>query len=179
MKERIRESSMDEKLQGELELLYLEEQLAKTREQLLIYACDLSRTFAADRRKKRELEEEHKRLTALYEVSRTLNSVLDLDGVLNLAMDAVMEVTGAERGFAMLLDESGEWIPTLARQIDRDEIESPSLRAIHGVIEKVIATHTPVVTINAHADLFNHLVEAALSPSESTSLIKTIVEQYQ
>jgi transcriptional regulator with XRE-family HTH domain len=33
--------------------------------------------------------------------------------------------------------------------------------------------------ITAHADLFNHLVEAALSPSESTSLIKTIVEQYQ
>ena len=97
MKERIRESPMGEKPQEELELSSLEEQLAKTREQLLVYATDLARTFAADQRKKRELEEEHKRLTALYEVSRTLNSVLDLEGVLSLAMDVVLEVTGAER----------------------------------------------------------------------------------
>ena len=153
MKERIRELPMGEKPQEELELSSLEEQLAKTRKQLLIYATDLARTFAADRRKKRELEEEHKRLTALYEVSRTLNSVLDLEGVLSLAMDAVLEVTGAERGFAMLLDpKSGEWVPSLTRQIDREEIESPSFRAIRGAIEKVIATYILVVTINAQAD---------------------------
>ena len=148
MKETIRESLMDRKPQEGSELLSLEEQLAKTREQLLIYASDLAKTFAADRRKAKELEEEHKRLTALYEVSRTLNSVLDLEGVLNLAMDAVMEVTGAERGFAMLLDpESGEWSLTLARQIDHQEIESTSFTS-REVIEEVIATHTPLVATN-------------------------------
>jgi len=144
---------MDVKPQEELELLYLEEQLANSREQLLIYAADLAKSFAAGRRKTKELGEKHKRLTALYEVSRTLNSVLDLEGVLNLAMDAVMEVTGAKRGFAMLLDpKSDEWVLTLARQIDRQEIESPSFRTSREAIEKVRATHTPVGTTNAQAD---------------------------
>ena len=125
MEKQIKESLMDGTPQEELELLLLEEQLAKSREQLLIYAADLAKSFAADRRKTKELEEKHKRLTALYEVSRTLNSVLDLEGVLNLAMDAVMEVTGAERGFAMLLDpRSSEWVLTLPRQIDQEEIDS-------------------------------------------------------
>ena len=144
---------MDREPQEDSELSSLEEQLAKTREQLMIYATDLAKSFASDRRKTKELEEKHKRLTALYEVSRTLTSVLDLEGVLSLAMDAVMEVTGAERGFAMLLDpERSEWVPTLARQIDWEEIESPSSPTIRGAIEKVIETHTPVVTTNAQDD---------------------------
>jgi PAS domain S-box-containing protein len=151
-KQRSRELLVDGELQEELEL-YLEEQLVKSREQLLIYAADLAKAFAADRKKTKELEEKHKRLTALYEVSRTLNSMLDLERVLNLAMDAVMGVTGAERGFAMLLDpKSDEWALTLSRRIDRREIESPSFRTSRETIEKVIATHTPVVTTNAQAN---------------------------
>jgi len=145
---------MEGQPQEELELSdLLEEKLAKSREQLLIYAADLAKSFAADRRKTKELEAKHKRLTALYEVSRTLNSVLDLEGVLSLAMDAVMGVTGAERGFAMLLDtKSGEWVLTLARQVGCQEIESPSFRTSHEAIEEVIATRIPVVTTNTQAD---------------------------
>jgi adenylate cyclase len=146
MKERIEESPPGGEPQEELEPSYLEEQLAKSRGQLLIYAADLAKSFAAGQRKTKELEEKHRRLTALYEVSRALNSVLDLERVLNLAMDAVMGVTGAERGFAMLLDsKSDEWVLTLARQIDHQEIESPSFHTNREAIEKVIATHTPVV----------------------------------
>jgi GAF domain-containing protein len=152
-KEHSRESPTDGKPQEESALLYLEEQLVKSREQLLLYAADLAKSFAADRQKTKELEEKHKRLTALYEVSRTLNSMLDLERVLNLAMDAVMGVTGAERGFAMLLDpKSGGWALTLSRRIDRQEIESPSFRTGRETIEKVIETHTPVVTTNAQTD---------------------------
>lgn len=126
----------------------LEEQLARTREQLLIYASDLAKTFAAGRRKTKELEEKHKRLTVLYEISRTLTSVLDLEGVLSLAMDAVMGVTGAERGFAVLFDpKSSEWVPTLVRRIDREEIEGS--HAIQEALDQVIETHTPVVTTDA------------------------------
>ena len=126
----------------------LEEQLARTREQLLIYASDLARSFAAGRRKTRELEEKHKRLTVLYEISRTLTSVLDLEGVLSLAMDTVIGVTGAERGFAVLFEpRNGEWVPALVRRIDREEIEGS--RAIQEALEQVIETHTSVVTTNA------------------------------
>jgi class 3 adenylate cyclase len=144
---------MDGKPQEESELSSLEEQLAKSREQLLIYAADLAKSFAAGRKKTKELEEKYKRLIALYEVSSTLTSMLDLEEVLNLAMDGVMEMMGTERGFAMLLDpKSDEWVLTLGRQIDRKEIDSPPFRASREVIEEVIATQTPIVVTNVQAD---------------------------
>src|SRR3972149_3766147 len=43
-------------------------------------------------------------LDTLYEISKTITSSLDLDEVLNLVMDKVIEVTGAQRGFLMLKD---------------------------------------------------------------------------
>src|SRR5207248_7493172 len=43
-----------------------------------------------------------RRLAALYGVSRALGSSLQLDEVLNQVMDAIIELTGAERGFLML-----------------------------------------------------------------------------
>ena len=46
--------------------------------------------------------EEQERLAALYRVSRALGSSLDLDQVLRESMDAVIDLTGAERGFLML-----------------------------------------------------------------------------
>ena len=148
-----RESPMDGKPQEESELSSLEEQLAKSREQLLIYAADLAKSFAAGRKKTKQQEKEYKRLIALYEVSRTLTSMLDLEEVLNLAVDAVMEMMGAERGFAMLLDpKSGEWVLTLGRQMDQKEIDSPSFHASREVIEEVIATQTPIVVTNVQAD---------------------------
>ena len=138
---------------SELSPSELEEQLAESREQLLIYAADLAKSFAAGRKAAKALEEKNKRLTAFYEFSRTLNSVLDLEEVLNLAMLAVMGLTGAERGFVMLLDsKSGEWVLTLARQIDQEEVDNPSFYASREVIEEVIATHTPVITTDAQAD---------------------------
>ncbi|MFB0535514.1 MAG: GAF domain-containing protein [Anaerolineae bacterium] len=144
---------MDGKPQEESELSSLEEQLAKSREQLLIYAADLAKSFAAGRKKTKELEEKYKRLIALYEVSSTLTSMLDLEEVLNLAMGGVMEMMGTERGFAMLLDpKSDEWVLTLGRQIDRKEIDSPPFRASREVIEEVIATQTPIVVTNVQAD---------------------------
>ena len=45
------------------------------------------------------------RLAALYEVSSQLGSSLDLPEVLNQVMDAIIQLTGAERGFLMLYDE--------------------------------------------------------------------------
>ena len=44
------------------------------------------------------------RLAALYNVSQVLGTSLDLDQVLNQVMDAVIDLTGAERGFLMLLE---------------------------------------------------------------------------
>src|SRR5512134_3364695 len=51
--------------------------------------------------------DERSRLAALYEVSKLIGSSLDLEEVLNQVMDAIIQLTGAERGFLMLFDEHG------------------------------------------------------------------------
>ena len=52
------------------------------------------------------------RLALLYQLTQTFNSTLDLDQVLNRVMHEVIVATRAERGFLMLLDETGEleWV---------------------------------------------------------------------
>jgi transcriptional regulator with GAF, ATPase, and Fis domain len=48
-----------------------------------------------------------RRFEALYNVSRVLGTSLDLQTVLDQVMDAVIQITGAERGFLMLRDDDG------------------------------------------------------------------------
>jgi nitrate/nitrite-specific signal transduction histidine kinase len=50
---------------------------------------------------------EQARLAALYHVSSVLGSSLQLAEVLNQVMDAVIQLTGAERGFLILSDTPG------------------------------------------------------------------------
>ncbi|MCX6067629.1 MAG: hypothetical protein NT121_18040 [Chloroflexi bacterium] len=52
--------------------------------------------------------EERKNLLALTQVGQIINSSLELDEVLRIVMDNIIALTGAERGFLMLRDESGQ-----------------------------------------------------------------------
>lgn len=92
-------------------------------------------------------------LVILYEITRTLNSSLDLDVVLENIMDQVIEVTGAERGFLMLHnDETGELEFRVARGMNRSDLESPEFQVSTTIIKKVKQTLTPLLTDNAQFD---------------------------
>lgn len=91
-------------------------------------------------------------LQTLYEISRTINSSLDLNEVLELIMDQVITVTGAGRGFLMLADDSGRLAFRVARGIDRTAIENPTPEISQGVIESVAKTGQPLLTSNAQDD---------------------------
>ncbi len=97
--------------------------------------------------------DEQARLAALYEVSRALGSSLKLDEVLNEVMDAVIQLTGAERGFLMLLDvESGELDLQAARNFERKNLEREDMQYSRSVIEAVVESGEGVVTTNAQKD---------------------------
>jgi hypothetical protein len=49
-----------------------------------------------------------KRLETLFEVAQSINSILDLDLLLNKMMDLLLENLSAERGFIMLKDRTAE-----------------------------------------------------------------------
>ncbi len=104
------------------------------------------------------LSEQHKvskhqqRLGMLYEVSRVIGSSLDLQTVLDQVMDAIIQITEAERGFLMLLDDDGKLEVRVARNLDRETIESGEFAVSRTITREVVNSGEPVVTTNAQTD---------------------------
>ncbi len=95
----------------------------------------------------------HRHLATLYEITRTLNSSLDLDEVLENVMDQVIQVTGAERGFLMLCnDADGALEFKVARGMDHSDIEAPEFQVSTTIVREVARTRVPLLTDNAQYD---------------------------
>jgi len=96
---------------------------------------------------------EHQQLTALAKSAEVVNSTLDLPEVLNQVMDMLISLTGAERGFLMLLDEeTGQLEFKVARNLDRETISGSSFEISRTIVNTVANEGEPVVTTNAQAD---------------------------
>jgi adenylate cyclase len=93
------------------------------------------------------------KFATLYEVGRLVNSTLNFDRVLELVMDTVIHVTGAERGFLSLkVESSGELVFRVARNFDRETIESSVFQVSRNLLNQVANTGTPVLTADASSD---------------------------
>lgn len=92
------------------------------------------------------------RFAVLCEIGRLLNSSLEPDVVLNNAMDSVVSLMKAERGFIVLKDkDSGQVHVEVARNMDRQEAEDPN-DISRTVVEMVFREGTAIVTNNAQED---------------------------
>jgi PAS domain S-box-containing protein len=101
----------------------------------------------------REQSEEQQRLQAIQQVSRAVTSSLDLTRVLNMVMDTIIELTGAERGFLMLLEpDSGELVFRVARNMDRKTIRKSSFNISRSIVDRVALEGEPIVTTDAQID---------------------------
>ena len=85
-----------------------------------------------------------KRLGILYEVSRVIGSSLDLQTVLNQVMDAIIQLTEAERGFLMLLDDDGKLQVRVARNFDQETLESGEFAVSRTITRQVVNTGRPL-----------------------------------
>jgi len=122
------------------------QQLGQLLPQLDASLMDLDRGLATQLR-------EHENLTALYNVSQIVNSTLDLSEVLNLTMDLIIQVTGAERGFLMLLDEAAGGLTfRVARNMDRETIAGSSFEISRSIVNRVAQEGEPILTTNAQSD---------------------------
>ena len=99
-----------------------------------------------------EMEAEHKKLTALAEIGSVVNSSLELDEVLRIVMDNIVRLTGAERGFLMLRDASGEMVTQVARHWSQESIKSGEAATSRTIVQRVIETGEAIVTTNAQDD---------------------------
>lgn len=93
-----------------------------------------------------------KRFEALYNVSRVLGSSLDLQTVLDQVMDAILQLTGAERGFLMLRDDDGGLTPKTARNLDQQTLSSEEFKYSRTVTNQVLDSGKPILTTNAAED---------------------------
>ncbi len=93
---------------------------------------------------------ELKQLRVLIETSALVNSSLDLDQILTQAMDVIIQLTGAERGYILLKDTETDSLEfRISRQPDS---EQDSFDISSTVMEHVLATGEAMVTDNASSD---------------------------
>jgi transcriptional regulator with GAF, ATPase, and Fis domain len=102
-------------------------------------------------------------LRRLQELTKALNSELDIDRLLDLVIDAAIELAGAERGFLILLagaerggapghvDESAVAF-RVARNVERTEVERPDRKVSNTIARQAMASGHPVVTGDAAKD---------------------------
>ena len=86
-----------------------------------------------------------RQVATLLEALRGLGGNRVLDEVLTLVMDAAIDVTGAERGFVMLANESGVLEPKLARMRGRLSIAGGRFETSRKIPEQVFATGKQMV----------------------------------
>lgn len=91
------------------------------------------------------------RLAKLTEISKALNSELQLDKLLKLIMDSVIDLTDAERGFIILNHEGSDRI-VVARNMDREEVRRPSFKISHSIVERVRESGKATLTNDAQAE---------------------------
>ncbi len=92
------------------------------------------------------------RFQALYNVSRLLGESLDLQTVLNQVMDAIINLTGADRGFLMLRNDDGGMNVQAARNLDQKTLGSDDFKYSRTVTNQVLDSGKAVVTNNAAED---------------------------
>ena len=94
-------------------------------------------------------ETELEQLRALTATSALVNTSLDLDEVLTQAMDEIVNLTGAGRGFIVLRNrDSGELEFRISRAPDDDNRVDIS----RTILDEVITTGKPLLTDNASSD---------------------------
>jgi PAS domain S-box-containing protein len=97
-------------------------------------------------------KEEQGNLVALTEVSQVVNSSLEIDEVLRIVMDTIIRLTGAERGFLMLKDETGQFVTRTARNWEQESLGSSEFAISRSIVERVVSTGQAVLTTNASED---------------------------
>lgn len=101
------------------------------------------------------LDEERLHLISLAGIGNVVNSSLDLSEVLCVVMDAIVSLTGAERGVLMLRDEGvepAELVPQIARNWEQESIEASDMALSRTIIRRVFDEGQAILTTNARED---------------------------
>ena len=88
----------------------------------------------------------------LYEIGNLILSEMELESLLKLAMDKVIEITGAQSGFVALVDENELPEFKTARNLEKSDIDNPRFQVSMSIIKHVILTGEAICLEDAVAD---------------------------
>jgi signal transduction histidine kinase len=94
-------------------------------------------------------ERETSRVQLLLEISKGLNSFTSLTDLLELALDAVIDVTHAERGFVMLRDQNDGLRMQVARNMAGEKILPENMRISMSIVSEAVGSGRPVFLTDA------------------------------
>ena len=112
----------------------------------------LSKSLKDFSREVAEKEQDRKNLRALTDITKMVNSSLEIDEVLRLSMDTFIRISGAERAFLMLRDENGQLVIRIARNWEAESIGSSDAAISSSVVNQVVQSGEPVLTTDAMGD---------------------------
>ncbi|RKY27553.1 MAG: hypothetical protein DRP79_03175, partial [Planctomycetota bacterium] len=116
---------------------------------------EVNRMSEQNRRLQHDIEflmEEKNNLSLLQEISRAINSELNMNKLISKILDMVIEVMQAERGFLILKDKKGKLVVRVARNIDHDSVKKPEFKVSFSIAKRVVKTGEPILTSNAQED---------------------------
>lgn len=100
-----------------------------------------------------QIDEAHRatrRLEQLVDFSLKVNQIHDVALVQEMAMDLILEIAGAQRGFILML-QGNDLLPTQHRQLTPAET-NPEWKLSRGIAEEVYRTEQPLCMRDAFAD---------------------------
>ena len=96
----------------------------------------------------------------LHEFSQQLMTMKNLDELLEVMLDVVLDITGAEKGLLLLLDDaysgstnpSGKPVVRASRQVSRDALATEGGAFSDSIVARVLETGKPVIVSDALTD---------------------------
>jgi adenylate cyclase len=109
------------------------------------------------------LKRENRLLTLLYQVSRALGDKTTVEDVTECVLDLVLQIDGAERGYAMLLTEeslraaphaaaSYTFLPAILRYRHAPKAATPQMALSRAIIQQVMESKGPLLVMDAKED---------------------------
>ncbi|NJN14338.1 MAG: GAF domain-containing protein [Planctomycetes bacterium] len=95
---------------------------------------------------------EVERLRRLVSWFRRLTQERDQSRLLNLMLESIVELSGAERGFLWLAEERGAGRIRVARNFDMDALRKPSFKVARGIAAAVSRGAKAIVSTSAEED---------------------------
>ncbi|MGQ9545871.1 MAG: GAF domain-containing protein [Dehalococcoidia bacterium] len=108
--------------------------------------AELRKDVTAERELENQILKRHHHLHALNRISSATSGLLNLDAILNIALDTVLEIMGATTGGILLLNEQTQMLSyRVYRGLSAQYVERVKMRVGQGVAGKVAQTGEPAV----------------------------------